>query len=76
VRDIARQFGQRFGCEPQFCGDEASSCWLSNNRLARELLGDPLTSVDTMIDWIADWLDRGGPTLGKPTQFQNRDGNY
>jgi hypothetical protein len=29
-----------------------------------------------MIDWIADWLERGGETLGKPTQFQNRDGDY
>jgi nucleoside-diphosphate-sugar epimerase len=76
VRDIAAQFGQRFGCAATFTGTEAPTCWLNNNSLARKLFGDPTMSVDCMIDWIADWLERGGETLGKPTQFQNRDGDY
>jgi hypothetical protein len=29
-----------------------------------------------MIGWIADWQLRGGPTLGKPTHFQTRDGRF
>jgi hypothetical protein len=29
-----------------------------------------------MIRWIADWQVRGGPTLGKPTKFQVRDGRF
>jgi hypothetical protein len=29
-----------------------------------------------MIHWIADWLDRGGQTLGKPTHFEVRDGKF
>lgn len=76
VRELARRFGQHWGSEPTFQGREASTCWLSNNALARKLFGEPETSVECMVDWIAHWLDRGGPTLGKPTHFQTRDGNY
>lgn len=76
VQEVAERFGARFGRSVTFTGTESPTCWLSNNGLARKLFGDPGTSVEMMIDWIADWLERGGETLGKPTQFQNRDGNY
>ena len=29
-----------------------------------------------MIDWTADWVQRGGASLGKPTHFEARDGKY
>ena len=49
---------------------------LSNGRLGYELLGRPGVTAEQMIRWIADWQFRGGPTLGKPTQFQVRDGRF
>jgi hypothetical protein len=76
VREIAERFGERIGRTASFCGSEAETCWLSNNALARKRFGEPRISEDCMIDWIADWLIRGGETLSKPTHFQNRDGNY
>jgi hypothetical protein len=30
----------------------------------------------TMIDWVADWVARGGASLNKPTHFSTRDGKY
>jgi hypothetical protein len=29
-----------------------------------------------MVDWVADWVARGGRTLGKPTRFEVRDGRF
>jgi hypothetical protein len=33
-------------------------------------------SLERMIDWQADWIRRGGASLGKPTHFETRDGKY
>ena len=76
VREIAERFGVRFGLSPTFRGHQADTCWLSNSTLARHRYGEPSMKVDCMIEWIADWLQRGGETLGKPTHFQVRDGKY
>jgi hypothetical protein len=29
-----------------------------------------------MVEWIADWVRRGGVSLDKPTHFEVRDGNF
>jgi len=29
-----------------------------------------------MIAWAADWVQRGRPSLDKPTHFETRDGKY
>jgi hypothetical protein len=29
-----------------------------------------------MLDWTADWVQRGGKSLGKPTHYEARDGKY
>jgi hypothetical protein len=30
----------------------------------------------TMVDWVAEWVARGGRALGKPTKFEVRDGRF
>jgi len=76
VRDIAIDFGRRLDRSPIISGTESSNCWLSNNKKASRLLGQPPTSLEQMMGWTSDWLTSGGPTLNKPTHFQTRDGNY
>ena len=76
VRWLAGEFGRRFGKAPQFTGQEAPTAWLIDTRQAQALFGQPRVPLATMIDWVADWVARGGPSLGKPTHFSTRDGKY
>jgi hypothetical protein len=32
--------------------------------------------LETLLDWTADWVRRGGLSLGKPTHYEARDGKY
>jgi nucleoside-diphosphate-sugar epimerase len=76
VRALAAEFGKRFGKAPSIAGDEAPTAWLVDTRAAQRLLGAPRVSLAQMIDWQADWIRRGGASLGKPTHFETRDGRY
>lgn len=76
VRWLAGEFGKRFGREPRLVGQEAPTAWLEDTRAAQALLGAPRVPIERMIDWVADWVQRGLPSLGKPTHFSTRDGKY
>ena len=76
VRWLAAEFGRRFGRTPVLTGQEAGTAWLEDTTQAQALFGLPRVPIDTMIDWVADWVQRGGPSLGKPTHFSTRDGKY
>jgi len=76
IRALAVAFGERFGIAPTFTGREAASAWLVNTAAAQALFGPPEVPLATLIDWTADWVARGGATLGKDTHYDVRDGNY
>jgi len=76
VRWVAAEFGRRMGKTPQVAGSEAPTAWIVDTSEAQRLFGIPRVKLDTMIDWVADWVSRGGPSLGKETHFQTRDGKY
>jgi hypothetical protein len=76
VRWLAGEFGKRFGKKPVFTGKEAPTAWLLDTSQAQRLFGPPRVGMTTMIDWVADWVQRGGASLGKPTHFSTRDGKY
>ena len=76
VRRVAEEFGRLLGREVRFTGSEAADALLSNGQRAHRLFGYPRVPVQQMMRWIAAWLQRGGPTLGKPTHFEVRDGRF
>ncbi len=76
VRFIAQEFGRRFGVEPTFSGEESASALLNNASKMIQMFGYPGVSPAEMIDWVAEWIGRGGTMLNKPTHFQVRDGNF
>ena len=76
IREVAQALGQRLGIEPILTGQEAPTAWLVDCAKAFELFGPPQVSLERMLDWTADWVQRGGDSLGKPTHYEARDGKY
>ena len=76
TRDLANQLGARLGVAPVFSGNEGVDALLSNAARMRELLGDPLLPLDTLLDWVVEWIRSGNRLLGKPTGFERRDGRF
>ena len=76
VRWLAAEFGKRFGKVAQVTGNEAPTAWLVDSTQTHKILGAPGIPLAKMIDWVADWVGRGMPSLGKETHFSARDGKY
>ncbi|HSQ74648.1 MAG TPA: NAD-dependent epimerase/dehydratase family protein [Bacteroidota bacterium] len=76
VRWIAQRFGELFGKQARIAGEENGKAYLSNAAKANALFGNPSVPIGRVIEWIADWIQRGGESLGKPTHFETQDGKY
>lgn len=76
VRKLAQRLGARMGKEPVFVGAEQPSALLNDASRCHALFGYPRVALETMVDWVADWVGRGGEVHGKPTKFQVRTGEF
>ncbi|NLG26449.1 MAG: NAD-dependent epimerase/dehydratase family protein [Chloroflexi bacterium] len=76
VRSAAVQLGELLGVEPRFEGSEAPTALLNNATRAHAALGYPSVPLATLLRWVAGWVRIGGPTLNKPTHYEQRDGRF
>jgi nucleoside-diphosphate-sugar epimerase len=76
VRRVAETFGKRFGKAVKFEGTESEDALLSNAQKCLSLFGRPRVDAEQLIDWIADWVVRGGTSYAKPTHFEERAGRF
>lgn len=76
VREIAMRLGQKLGKPVRFVNQESDHALLSHAHALVEKLGSQYLGVERLLDWTADWIRKGGVTLGKPTHFEVRDGQY
>lgn len=76
VRDLAERFGERLGVTPDIRSEESETAWLADATRSFELFGDVDVTLDEMIDATAHWIQNNGASLGKPTHFEARDGNF
>jgi nucleoside-diphosphate-sugar epimerase len=76
VRAVCLALAERMGRDVQFTGVEADDALLSNGTRGWTDLGSPQVALTQLIDWTADWVARGGTSLGKPTHFESRDGRF
>jgi nucleoside-diphosphate-sugar epimerase len=76
VRDIAVRSGKLLGKVPVFTGIESSEALLANIESLNRLLPHESLPLDTLLEWTASWISRGGRLLGKPTKFEVADGKF
>lgn len=76
VREAAQWFGSVFGRAPRFVNTEGSVALLSDSSRCRARLGEPAVTLDRLKQWVARWVETGGPSLDKPTRFEVADGRF
>jgi nucleoside-diphosphate-sugar epimerase len=76
VREVCERFGRLFRRPAQFTGVESHTALLSNVVRCVKNFGPPRVSTNQLIDWVARWIAAGGRTLGKPTHFEVRTGQF
>jgi len=76
VREIATWFATRFGKQATFDGSERPDALLSNTTRMRAEFTPADMPVASILELTAQWIERGGPLLGKPTKFEARDGRF
>jgi nucleoside-diphosphate-sugar epimerase len=72
VRWLARRFGELLGIDPVIVGEERPTALLSNSSRAHRLFGYPRVTLGEMVEWTASWVKADGPTLARPTHFEER----
>ncbi|MEN3940420.1 NAD-dependent epimerase/dehydratase family protein [Prosthecobacter sp. SYSU 5D2] len=76
IRAVAEQFGSLLGKPAVITGSEAPTAWLFDASRSYEWFGPPTVTLEEMIHATAQWVRQGGASLGKPTHFETRDGNF
>jgi nucleoside-diphosphate-sugar epimerase len=76
VRELARQLGDLMQRRPGFVGAEAGTALLNNPSRLCARLGPPATPLEKVLQWTAQWVMNSGSTLGKPTHFEVRSGQF
>ena len=76
IRALAERFGELLDRVTLIAGIEGPTAWLFDASRSYEWFGPPTVSLDEMIEATAQWVRHGGTTLGKPTYFEVRDGQF
>jgi nucleoside-diphosphate-sugar epimerase len=76
IRALAQTFGKALDRTPVITGTEGPTAWLFDASRSYELFGPPTVSLEEMIEATAQWVRAGGESLGKPTHFEVRDGQF
>jgi len=76
IKETAIKLAKLLGKEITFSGEPKETAFLSNAGKMFAAFGYPTISVDTLIEWQAEWILSGGRALNKPTHFEERGGTY
>ena len=76
ARAVCEDFSRRMRKPVRFEGVEADTALLSHVGRLAQTFGPPQIAAEQLIDWVAQWVMRGGTSLHKPTHFESRSGKF
>ena len=76
IRHVALRFGELLGKTPQLVGRESAQAWIWDASKSYALFGPPTVNEEELIVATAEWVQHGGSSLGKPTHFEVKDGQF
>lgn len=76
VRALCEELALGQNTDVSFINGEAEDALLSNGARGWALFGTPRVDAANLLTWTADWVGRGGESLGKPTHFESRAGQF
>jgi nucleoside-diphosphate-sugar epimerase len=76
VKYIAEKFSHFMKKDISYSGENQDKCYLNNAAKSFRLFGYPRIGLEHMIRWQAEWLMKGGSSLGKPTHFEVNNGKF
>ncbi len=76
VRTVAEELAGLMGKQAIFADDPGPASLLNDASEAAILFGYPRVPLRRVLRWTADWVARGGSSLGKPTHFEVGDGKF
>jgi nucleoside-diphosphate-sugar epimerase len=76
VRALSLELGRVLAREPRFVERESDDALLSDTSMSQSLFGRPAVSAGVLLEWVAEWVRRGGTLLGKATHFEQREGSF
>ena len=76
VEHAAKELGKLLHKEAKFCDEPSDTALLSQSGKMEKIFGSVFVSMETMIQWQAEWILSGGRSLDKPTHFEEKKGDY
>ena len=76
LKTTAIRLAALLGKDVAFTGEEQPDALLNNAGKSFSVFGYPTVPLDTLITWQAQWIQGGGSSLGKPTHFEEREGQF
>ena len=76
IRNLAQQIGEVLDINPLFVGSESKDALLGDASYLFDSMGKPCVSIEDIVRWVAEWIRNNGKTLGKPTKYESRNGNF
>ena len=76
IRNLAQQIGEVLDINPLFVNSESKDALLGDASYLFDSMGEPCVPIEDIVRWVAEWIGNNGNTLGKPTKYESRNGNF